>query len=133
MEKEKNIRELKVGNRIVLYGIGKNPMQVFKKYFEIRTVPRLYDDGNYYFRCYIVRENGTRIVDKDWNMERIISLIFNKDLHVISTDYCGTLMRFYFDPKIPCEMVIKNLQKEKRKINKKIMDCQYYMYKVEEV
>lgn len=125
---DKNIKKLKAGDRIVLYGVAKNAMQVIKKYFELRTTP-ICGGGPYRLNCFIIREDGTRIVDKWWGREKTISLEWQENTYFTCV-YGGTLMRFYIDPKIPCELAIKNLQEEKRKINKKIMDCQRFMYQV---
>jgi hypothetical protein len=61
---------------------------------------------------------------------RTIELIWNRDDSYFGGAYGNCFMRFYIDPKTPCELVIKNLQEEKKKINKKIMDCQRFMYQV---
>lgn len=128
---DKNINKLKIRDRIALYGVTKNAMQVVKKYFELRTPPICIGNGNYRLYCFMIREDGTRIVDKWWNEGKMINLEWQEDTY-FTCAYGSTLMRFYIDPKTPCEMVINNLKKAKRNLNKKIVDCQRYMFQVKE-
>jgi hypothetical protein len=128
---DKNINKLKASDRIVLYGVANNAMQVIKKYFELRAPATCLGGGQYRLNCFIIREDGTRIVDKWWGREKTISLEWQEDTYFTCV-YGGTLMRFYIDPKTPCEMVINNLKQAKRNLNKKIVDCQRYMFQVKE-
>lgn len=124
-----NVSNLRGGDKIILYGISDNAMSVSKKYFEVVNTPMYIGSSCYVCECYLIRKDGTRICRCVY-YSKSIRLVWKINDPYLSGNYGNSLMHFYIDPKTPCELVIKNLQEEKRKINKKIMDCQHYMYQV---
>jgi len=130
IKKIKSYKDIQNGDIIMLYGASDKGKIVQKRYLKIESTanngPR---DVIIWNRCYVVREDGSHIKDRwSWS-NKLCQLFYNKNLGKFScTD--GTYNTYYIDPKIPCEIVIKRLKEEKMKINKKIVDCQNYMYKI---
>lgn len=135
MDKNKDLHDLKVGDKITLYGISESAMSINKREFEVKHPPSNigYNIGhsNFVIVCYAIGRNG-RICDW-YGRERMYCLTWRDKYSYFETRHGHSLLHFYIDPKTPCEMVIKNLREEKRKINKKIIDCQRFMYQIEEV
>jgi hypothetical protein len=131
MDNNKDLHDLKVGDKITLYGISESAMSINKREFEVNRPPSNVGGSSFAIVCYAIGRNG-RICDW-YGHERTYCLIWRDKYSYFETRHSNSLLHFYTDPKIPCEMVIKNLREEKRKINKKIMDCQRFMYQVEEV
>lgn len=131
VKKINSYKDIQCGDIILLYGASENGKVVQKKYFKIESNQ---DDREnsvvIWSHCYIVREDGSYIKDRwGWGNKKHCSLYFHKFRKVFTCND-GTFNLYYADPKIPCEQVIKRLREEKRKINKKIVDCQNYMYKI---
>jgi len=130
IKKIKSYKDIQNGDMILLYGASDNGKIVQKRYFKIDSNPTE-NSTNMYCQVYVIREDGSPIRDRwSWSNKRC-TLYYHKDKGFFTTSD-GTFNNYYIDPKIPCEAVIGRLREEKRKINKKIMDCQYYMFKVED-
>ena len=130
IKKIKSYKDIQNGDMILLYGASDNGKIVQKRYFKIYSNPT--DRGQtVYCGAYIVREDGSNIRDRwSWGDKRCTLYYHKNEEFFTAAD--GTFNKYYINPKIPCETVIGRLREEKRKINKKIMDCQYYMFKVED-
>jgi hypothetical protein len=129
----KDVMKLRIGDEIMLYGITDNAKVVTKKFFRVVNAPSPVGVNNSIIVVlHKIKEDGTPIRDRWTGFTREVRIQWFKDKDYF-IDFSGVITRLYTDPKIPCEMVIKNLREEKRKINKKIMDCQRFMYQIEEV
>ncbi len=129
VKKINSYKDIQYGDIILLYGASENGKVVQKKYFKIESNQNDMGNNIVWNHCYIVREDGSYIKDRwNWGNKRC-GLYFNKSRKIFTCND-GTFNLYYADPKIPCEKVINRLREEKRKINKKIVDCQNYMYKI---
>lgn len=126
---KEDVMNLGVNDEIVLYGITNNATIVNKKLFRI-TRPPYHDANAIFMECRKIREDGTLIRSRNyWWTEQITTLQWHKDDEYFGS-FDGSCTRYYLNPKTPCEKVIKRLQEEKRNINRKIIECQNYMYKI---
>ena len=129
---KEDVMNLNIGDEIVLYGISANATVVNKKFFRVSRLP--YQDtwsNSAIFVCEKIREDGSIIRPRYYWNSQSIRLEWRKEEGYFISSYSGTFIHHYIDPEKPCKEVIKRLQEEKRNINKKIMDCQNFMYKVE--
>jgi len=128
----KDVMKLRIGDEIMLYGITDNAKVVTKKFFRVVNAPSPIGVNNSIIVVlHKIKEDGTQIRDRWTGFTREVSIQWFKDREYF-IDFSGARTRLYTDPKIPCEIVIKKLQDEKRNINKKIMNCQRFMYQVKE-
>jgi len=128
---KEDVMNLRVNDEIALYGITNNATIVNKKQFRITLPPYqdVWDANAIRMECKKIREDGTVIRSRNYWIEQTTMLKWNKDdEYFVSFD--GSCTRYYLNPKTPCEKVIKRLQEEKRNINRKIIECQNYMYKI---
>ena len=126
-----NLRSLRVGDKITLYGIANGGKTAIKKEFEVYIAPTYISNNSFRIVCYVVGRNGRT---RGWcGRENLFDLIWSDQCSNFAVSYGNSIVHFYTDPKIPCEMAIKNLKEQKRQINKKIMDYQRFMYQIEKV
>lgn len=126
---KEDVMNLRVNDEIVLYGITASATIVNKKLFRITRPP--YHDwcGAILMECKKIREDGTLIRPRNyWSVPTITFQWYKDDEYFASFD--GSCTSYYLNPKTPCEKVIKRLQEEKKNINRKIIECQNYMYKI---
>ncbi len=132
IKKIKTYSNIRIGDEIMLYAITeKSGMVVTPKFFKITSFGN--DMGRYIqYSATRIRKDGSPIRDRWYYRERTCYLRYYKDEKFFLTTDDAVFTKYYIDPKIPCEKVIKKLKEEKQKINKKIIDCQNYMYKLTE-
>jgi hypothetical protein len=128
---KEDVMNLSINDEIVLYGITASATIVNKKLFRITRPPYqdIWDANAILMECKKIREDGTVIRSRYWWTEQITKLQWHKDDEYFGS-FDGSCTRYYLNPKTPCEKVIKRLQEEKRNINRKIIECQNYMYKI---
>lgn len=126
------VEEIKNGDIICLYGISNNLGIVAKKYFKINGDPTVITHSVTHtglrFSALKVREDGSPIIDRWYGRAREGTICYYRDTDTFHSNLDVNCSAFYIDPTIPCNKVINKLKEEKRKINKKIVDCQKYMY-----
>ena len=129
---KEDVMNLSVNDEIVLYGITASAAIVNKKLFRITRSPYqdIWDANAILMECKKIREDGTVIRSRYYWNEHITRLQWHKDDEYFASLFDDSCTRYYFNPKTPCEKVIKRLQEEKRNINRKIIECQNYMYKI---
>lgn len=129
---KEDVLNLSVNDEIVLYGITASATIVNKKLFRITLPPyqHMWKANAILVECRGIREDGTLIRPRNNWTEPITTLQWHKDDEYFASLFDDSCTRYYFNPKTPCEKVIKRLQKEKKNINRKIIECQNYMYKI---
>ena len=133
-----NAENLKMGDDIALFvvGAGDKARTVTKKFFRVLESP--FREGEYLkFRCRKIREDGSYMLDSYGDIQDVTFCLNqngSKNYVITNLDayYGHDTFRYYFQPSIPCEKIVKRLIQEKRKLNKYIIDCQNLMYKKNE-